>query len=297
MHKIFELKGMDVEQLQALASELGIKGFKKMEKEDLVYSILDEEARKNALNVPEKPVQKKRGRPKKEEVTVEKKEEVAEPAKKSDSKLQANPPAKAKKEKPQENAEAKPEKPQQKKKAHKAKPQQQEKQAEQQKKETPKKEPVVETAEAAPAAEPVDVNVPEQEQQNRNSKQKRERIQKHQEKKQDKAEAAPAEAVQTETVNEVTAESEPQKNDNQQQNSVEQIFQRMECHLGEHDTKIKCPEGGGDRDVEEFLQDQRRDIHTACGCAGPNHDTKAQAQTHTGEEHIQQDIFCDNDIT
>lgn len=67
MHKIFELKGMDLDQLQALASDLGIKGFKKMEKDDLVYAILDEEARQNALNVPEKPVQKKRGRPKKSE--------------------------------------------------------------------------------------------------------------------------------------------------------------------------------------------------------------------------------------
>ena len=65
MHKIFELKGMELDQLQSLASELGIKGYKKMSKEDLVYGILDEEARKNAQNLPEKPAQKKRGRPKK----------------------------------------------------------------------------------------------------------------------------------------------------------------------------------------------------------------------------------------
>ena len=71
MHKIFELKGMEVEQLQNLASELGVKGFKKMDKEALVYSILDEEARQNAQNMPDKPVQKKRGRPKKTEVKVE----------------------------------------------------------------------------------------------------------------------------------------------------------------------------------------------------------------------------------
>ena len=74
MHKIFELKGMDIDQLQSLASELGIKGFKKMEKDDLVYAILDEEARQNALNVPEKPVQKKRGRPRKAEAKPEVKE-------------------------------------------------------------------------------------------------------------------------------------------------------------------------------------------------------------------------------
>ena len=44
MHKIFELREMDVEQLHALASELNIKGFKKMDKDTLVYAILDEEA-------------------------------------------------------------------------------------------------------------------------------------------------------------------------------------------------------------------------------------------------------------
>ena len=57
---------MGVEQLHNLASELNIKGFKKMEKDDLVYAILDEEARHNAQNAPEKPA--KRGRPKKNEV-------------------------------------------------------------------------------------------------------------------------------------------------------------------------------------------------------------------------------------
>ena len=55
MHKIFELRDMGMEQLQSLASELNIKGFKKMEKDDLVYAILDEEARHNAHNAPAKP--------------------------------------------------------------------------------------------------------------------------------------------------------------------------------------------------------------------------------------------------
>ena len=73
MHKIFELKGMDLEKLQSLASELGIKGFKKMDKDDLVYAILDEEARQNAQNIPDKPAQKRRGRPKKDEEKAEKK--------------------------------------------------------------------------------------------------------------------------------------------------------------------------------------------------------------------------------
>ena len=66
MHKIFELKAMELEQLQSLAGELGIKGFKKMEKDDIVYAIIDAEAIKSAQTPVEKPA-KKRGRPKKEE--------------------------------------------------------------------------------------------------------------------------------------------------------------------------------------------------------------------------------------
>ena len=83
MHKIFELRDMGVEQLHNLASELNIKGFKKMEKDDLVYAILDEEARHNAQNAPEKPAKAKRGRPRKNEVNPVKAEEkpVAEPVK------------------------------------------------------------------------------------------------------------------------------------------------------------------------------------------------------------------------
>ena len=67
MHKIFDLREMDVDQLRSLAEELKVKGFKKMEKDDLVYAILDEEAKLNALNVPEKPAKSKRGRPRKDE--------------------------------------------------------------------------------------------------------------------------------------------------------------------------------------------------------------------------------------
>ncbi|MBR5013437.1 MAG: transcription termination factor Rho [Bacteroidales bacterium] len=67
MHKIFDLREMDVDQLRSLAEELKVKGFKKMEKDDLVYAILDEEAKLNALNAPEKPAKSKRGRPRKDE--------------------------------------------------------------------------------------------------------------------------------------------------------------------------------------------------------------------------------------
>ncbi len=79
MHKIFDLKEMDVDQLRSLASELNVKGFKKMEKDDLVYAILDEEARQNAINAPEKPVKPKRGRPRKTEKPVQPVEKPQEP--------------------------------------------------------------------------------------------------------------------------------------------------------------------------------------------------------------------------
>ena len=84
MHKIFDLKEMDIEQLRALASELEVKGFKRMEKDDLVYAILDEEARKNALNAHDKPERPRRGRPKKSEkpavVQAEPEMKATEPA-------------------------------------------------------------------------------------------------------------------------------------------------------------------------------------------------------------------------
>ena len=63
MHNIFDLNEMDLEQIRAIADELGIHVGKKMEKKDIAYMILDKEAALNAQNAPEKP---KRGRPKKQ---------------------------------------------------------------------------------------------------------------------------------------------------------------------------------------------------------------------------------------
>ena len=65
MHKIFELKEMELDQLRALASDLQVKGFKRMEKDDLIYAIIDAEAIKTAQTAPEKPA-KQKGRPKKD---------------------------------------------------------------------------------------------------------------------------------------------------------------------------------------------------------------------------------------
>ena len=67
MHNIFDLKEMEMEQLHSLASELEIKGFKRLDKDALVYAILDKEAEQNAKNAPVKAEKPKRGRPKKAE--------------------------------------------------------------------------------------------------------------------------------------------------------------------------------------------------------------------------------------
>ena len=78
MHKKNDLMEMDIEQLRSIASELEIKNFKKLEKDKLVYAILDHAAVVDAKNAPEKPERKKRGRPKKEKVAEKPVEESAE---------------------------------------------------------------------------------------------------------------------------------------------------------------------------------------------------------------------------
>ncbi len=98
MHKIFDLREMDIDQLRALGEQLNVKGFKKMQKDDLVYAILDEEAKQNALNAPEKPAKPKRGRPRKEDKaaseakTAEKKTEAKPAETTADEAVQANAP-------------------------------------------------------------------------------------------------------------------------------------------------------------------------------------------------------------
>ena len=167
MHKIFELKGMELEELQALATNLGMKSFKRMGKDDLVYAILDEEARQNAQNAPEKPAQKKRGRPKKsesEKVVVKK--EAAESEKKAPKAEEEKPAAEPAKEQPQ-------------KKERKAKPGRQQKDLEkpEQKKTEEKKSEDTQKIEIETAA-PKQESSKETKEQKKAPKQKRERIQK-----------------------------------------------------------------------------------------------------------------------
>ena len=229
MHKIFELKGMELDQLQSLASELGIKGYKKMSKEDLVYGILDEEARKNAQNLPEKPAQKKRGRPKKSEVkstdvVVEKAEKVEKTSPKVQETKTVAEPIKnieqTQSEKPAEPVKAV------EKKADQEKPQQQKRKGRKSKKSTGEvvEKPVQEAESVQPAEDKSAVekktesdNKPEGEKKAANEKrpkQKRERIQKQEvkpaENTENKQEEAPAAEV---------AEQPVQENKNNQKNN------------------------------------------------------------------------------
>ena len=88
MHKIFDLREMDIERLHALAGELGIKGFKRMDKDALVYAILDEEAKKNALNAPERPEKPRRARIRKEAKPVKEQPAKEQPVKEQPAKVE-----------------------------------------------------------------------------------------------------------------------------------------------------------------------------------------------------------------
>ena len=225
MHKIFELKGMDLEKLQSLASELGIKGFKKMDKDDLVYAILDEEARQNAQNIPDKPAQKRRGRPKKDEEKAEKKE-AEESENKVSAETKSKPvqePAKEAVTEPVKEADVTGEtakekaKPQQKKKYKKTK-------TEKKATEEVVAEEVV--TEAAPSDIPEDVKVvegTEEKQNHKNRKQKRERIQKQENKTVSEPVVVEDTPVEETEKKEEHAQNQSQKNQNNgQQNNKKQ---------------------------------------------------------------------------
>ena len=64
-HSLFELNAMTEDQLRTLADELGIKGTKKMNAENLGYAILDKEASIASKQPEPQQEKRKRGRPKK----------------------------------------------------------------------------------------------------------------------------------------------------------------------------------------------------------------------------------------
>ena len=181
MHNIFDLKEMDLERLQSLASELEIKGFKRLDKDTLVYAILDKEAERNAKNAQERSEKPRRGRPKKVEKQTPKEESAPAPVKEE---KEVKPEVKQE-AKPEEKPEEKPEvKQDQKKKGRKSKNTEQKNS---QNTPTPIQEKASEKApEKAPenveeqAQEKVEEQPKEQNQQAKQPRQKRERIKKGQ---------------------------------------------------------------------------------------------------------------------
>ena len=226
MHKIFDLREMDIEQLRALAEELNVKGFKKMEKEDLVYAVLDEEAKQNALKAPEKKEKPKRGRPRKEEAAqkAESKKEKAEekPAETAVVKTEeVRPEEKTEKTEQTEKPQTQP-----KKRGRKAKVETKETET---KPEAPDTEKIAAKAdEKSAVAEdnaPAKEEVKEQQKPQREPRQKRARIQKG-----DKPSAEPAIATEqpAEVEQNVKNEAEqpkqekPQQQNNNNQNNKQQ---------------------------------------------------------------------------
>ena len=206
MYNIYELKEMEVEQLRSVAAELEVKGYKRMEKGDLVYAILDADAIKTAQNAPEKPA-KKRGRPKKEKSKSETpvKDTPAEPVQNNKEQTQVE-----KKAEKQVDTTAKQEGAQQKKRGRKPKAEQTSAApAPSVTEETEAKVAPAEVKEAAPAD-----NREQKEQQPRQPKQKRERI-----KKANNAQENSEKPAET-TVEEPAKQQENQKQpDNQQKKS------------------------------------------------------------------------------
>ena len=197
MHNKNDLKEMDIEQLRSIASELEIKGFKKMEKGDLVYAILDHEAAVDAKNAPEKPERKKRGRPKKEK-TAEKATEkpVEQPIEKPAEKTAVkNDETEVTPDTPTEQTEAPTQQPKK-----RAKKQPKQKKAEAPVQETPAAETPVTEEKTAEKVQTPNEEVREVKQ----PKQKRARIQKG-----DKKPVQLQEPVSTEPVEETAAKEVP----------------------------------------------------------------------------------------
>lgn len=215
MYNIYELKEKELEELRSIAAELEVKGFKKMEKGDLVYAILDADAIKSAQNAPERPA-KKRGRPKKNDEKTKPEEKPAKPAKEAVETVVTPAPVKKEKTEKTEKVEKaektekvekvekveKTEKPQQKKRGRKSK----------ENSETPAvvATSTVEVVSVETEAVPAPVQDTEQV---KKPKAKRERIKKGQK---------PTETAETVQVDTTAAEPQPDKNEKPQQKQEKQ---------------------------------------------------------------------------
>ncbi|MBR5499104.1 MAG: transcription termination factor Rho [Bacteroidales bacterium] len=214
MHKIFDLREMDIERLHVLAGELGIKGFKKMDKDALVYSILDEEAKKNALTAPDRPEKPRRTRNRKDNKPSAKTSETAEKPVKEEKPVVVVEQEVAPAETVEEVKSEKTENTQQKKRGRKPKAKSADKPMENAEK-TVEKE--IEKAEEPKAEQPTEPKV-----ENKQPRQKRNRIQKNNNQTVEQPTAAEPVKVSVdpaaETVTETVEAPKPAENNKQNNN-------------------------------------------------------------------------------
>ena len=120
MHNIYDLKEMGLEQLRALASELSVKGHKRLDKDGLVYAILDREAVINAQKAPAEEPKAKRVRQRKAaKPAVATAEPAQEPVKQTEAPQEKT--EKKQESKPEQKQEQKPEQKETKKRGRKPK--------------------------------------------------------------------------------------------------------------------------------------------------------------------------------
>ena len=229
MHKIFELKEMELDQLRTLASDLQIKSFKRMEKDDLIYAIIDAEAIKTAQNAPEKPARQK-GRPKKDA-----QKPAQKPEQKSEQKVEEAPAPKKEQEQPVAAVaqDSKPEKKENsKKKGKKSKAEVKE----------PVAEPVVEAAKPAESE-----SKPEEKKAMPKQKQKRERIKKggkpqEQTAEQQQNEPKPeTESTQIEQPEQEKAQEKVQKNEQQKEHKDHKDHKKQQQQQQQQQQKHQEP--------------------------------------------------------
>ena len=241
MHKIFDLREMGIEQLHALATELEIKGFKRMDKDTLVYAILDEEAKKNAMNAPEKPERARRGRPKKGDKPAAK--PVAE--EKKDEKPVAE------KEEVKVETETKPENAQPKKRGRKPKA---DKPVEQKKEEAVKIEKAVQAPETKEPKEPKETTEPKEHKEQKESKEPKEnRDQKQPRQKRARIQRDNQPQNEPAVVTEEVVAEEPAKEDNiQKQEPANQQNQQNQNNKKQHNAEQHQKQQKPQEPVYEF---------------------------------------------
>ena len=245
MHNKNDLKEMDIEQLRSIASSLEVKGFKKMEKDDLVYAILDHEAAVDAKNAPEKPERKKRGRPKKEK-TAEKATEkpVEQPIEKPAEKPAVkNDETEVTPDTPTEQTEAPAQQPKK-----RAKKQPKQKKAEAAVQETPAAETPVTEEKTAQKVQTPNEEVKEVKQ----PKQKRARIQKGDKKPVQLQEPVSTEPVEETATKEVPTQEKPKEHREQKEQRHQKAQQQPQTHQPEFEGVVEAtgvleilPEGYG----------------------------------------------------